>query len=74
MGPSQEFWRTREQGHLFQGNRGTKANMFEGNRGTKTIMGNKEHRKQIVDFWGTGEQANLFQVVVLLGFYVSPTA
>ena len=30
-------------------------------RGTKTILGNREHRKHIFDFWGTGEQANLFQ-------------
>ena len=29
--------------------------------GTKTILGNREHRKQIFDFWGTGEQAHLFQ-------------
>ena len=34
---------------------------FEGNRGAKTILGNREHKKQIFDFWGTGEQANLFQ-------------
>ena len=60
MRPSQGFWGTGEQGLLFQGNTGTKAN-FEGNRGTKTILGNREHRKQIFDFWGTGEQANLFQ-------------
>ena len=43
--------------------RGTGEQMpiFEGNWGTKTILGNREHRKQIFDFWGTGEQANLFQ-------------
>ena len=34
---------------------------FEGNRGTKTILGNREHKKTNLDFWGTGEQANLFQ-------------
>ena len=36
---------------------------FEGNGGTKTILGNTEIKKQqqIFDFWGTGEQANLFQ-------------
>ena len=35
--------------------------LFEENRGTKTIFGNREHRKQIFDFLGTKEQANLFQ-------------
>ena len=34
---------------------------FEGNRGIKTILWNREHKKQIFDFWGTGEQTNLFQ-------------
>ena len=34
---------------------------FEGNRETKTILGNREYRKQLFDFGGTGEQANLFQ-------------
>ena len=50
------------------GNRGTRAFISgeQGNkgqilRGTKTILGNREHRKQIFGFWGTGEQANLFQ-------------
>ena len=35
--------------------------LFEENRGTKTILGNREHRKQFFDFFGTKEQANLFQ-------------
>ena len=34
---------------------------FKGNRGTKTILENREHKNQIFDFRGTGEQANLFQ-------------
>ena len=51
---------TGEQGHLFQGNREQRP-IFQGNRGTKTILGNREHRKQIFDFLGTREQANLFQ-------------
>ena len=34
---------------------------FEGNRETNTILGNREHRKLIFDFWGREEQANLFQ-------------
>ena len=51
MRPSQGFWGTGEQGHLFQGNGGTNAN-FEGNRGAKTKLGN---RKTNFDF---GEQGN----------------
>ena len=35
---------------------------FEGNRKIQTILGTMVHRKQIFDFGGTGEQANLFQV------------
>ena len=54
MRPSQGFWGTGEQGHLFQGNREQRLN-FEGNRGTKTILGNREHRKQFSIF---GEQGN----------------
>ena len=48
------------KGIYFRGTGEQRPN-FEGNRGTKTIMGNREHRKQIFDFGGTGEQANLFQ-------------
>ena len=33
---------------------------FEENRGIKIILGNREHKKKII-FWGTEEQANLFQ-------------
>ena len=58
--PSKGFWGTWEQGHLFQRNRGIKSN-FEGKRGTQKILGNREHRKQIIDFGGTGEQTNLFK-------------
>ena len=34
---------------------------FEGNRGTNTIFGNTENMKTILDFWRSGEHANLFQ-------------
>ena len=40
---------------------GEKRPNFEENSGTKTILGNREHRKQIFYFEGTGEQANVFQ-------------
>ena len=42
MRPYQGFGGTGEQGHLFQGNRGTNA-IFQGNRGTSS------------EIWGTGE-------------------
>ena len=50
------------------GNRGTRAFISgeQGNkgqilRGTNTILGNREHKKQVFNFCGTGEQAHLFQ-------------
>ena len=54
------FWGTEEQGNYFR-RTGEQRPNFEGNRGTKTILGSREHRKQISDFWGTGEQANFFK-------------
>ena len=47
-----------EQGHLFQGNKGTKV---WNERGPKANFGNREHRKSKFWFWGTGEQSDLFQ-------------
>ena len=41
--PSQGFWGTGEQGHSFQGN-----------RGTKVVFGNRKHRKKS-DFGGTSQ-------------------
>ena len=59
--PSEGFGGTGEQGHLFQGNRGTKA-IFRGEQGNKDkCWGTWNIRKQIFDFRGTGEQVNLFQ-------------
>ena len=54
-------WGTGETGHLFQGNRGTKAKFYRGTGEQKQYWGTWNIRKQIFDFWGTGEQANLFQ-------------
>ena len=59
MRPSQGLWGTGgkrafisvEQRPNFEGNRGTK----------KKYLGTGNIRKQIFDFLGTGEQANLFQ-------------
>ena len=43
---------------FISGEQGNKGQIL---RGTKTILGNREHKKQMFDFLGTGEQANLFQ-------------
>ena len=43
---------------FISGEQGNKGQIL---RGTKTILGNREHKKTNFDFWGTGEQANLFQ-------------
>ena len=52
MRPSQRFWGTGEEGIYTRGRGiGEQRPNFEGNRGTNTIF----------DFWGTGEQAYLFQ-------------
>ena len=49
---------TGEQWHLFQGDKGLKT---ERNMGIKLIVGNREHRKSIFQFWGTGKQSDLFK-------------
>ena len=50
------------KGFYFRGRGiGEQRTNFEGNRGTKTILGNREHKKTNFDFWGTWEQAYLFQ-------------
>ena len=62
--PSQGFGGIGEKGHLFQGNRGTKAKSLRGTGEQRQYWGKgniRNIRKQIFDFWGTGEQANLFQ-------------
>ena len=56
-GPPRGFGEQGNKGIYFKGTGEQRLN-FEG---TKTILGNREHRKQIFDFWGTGEQAILFQ-------------
>ena len=43
---------------FISGEQGNKGQLL---RGTMTILGNREYKKTIFDFWGTGEQANLFQ-------------
>ena len=59
-GPPTGFGEQGNKGIYFRGTWEQRPN-FEGNRETKTILGNREHRKQIFHFWGTREQANLFE-------------
>ena len=57
LGPSQGFWGTGKNGIYFRGTGEQRPNFAE-SRGRKTILGNIS--KQIFDFGGIGEQANLF--------------
>ena len=56
MRPSQWFWGTGKKGHLFQGN-GNKGQIWRGTGEQSQYWGTGNIRKQIFDFWGTGEQA-----------------
>ena len=63
--PSQGFWGTGEQGHLFQGNRGTKAKFLGnkdniGEQGTLKIKFSifGEQGNKPIYFRGSGEQGN----------------
>ena len=56
MRPSQGFYGGK--GHLFQGN-GSKGQFLREKGEQRQYWGNREHEKKN-DFWGTGEQANLF--------------
>ena len=53
----------REQGKqgIFSGEQGKKGQILRGTGEQKQYWGTGNIRKQIFDFWGTGEQANLFQ-------------
>ena len=61
MRPSQGFWGTGEKGYLFLGNRETKATFLREQGNKDNIGGTGNIRKQIFDFFGTGEQTNFFQ-------------
>ena len=54
------LWEQGKKGIYFSGTVEQRPN-FEVKRGTKTILGNRKHNKGYLRFWGTGEQANLFQ-------------
>ena len=60
MRSSQGFGGTGERSIYFRGTEDKRSN-FEENSRTKTILGNRNIRKQLFDFWETGEQTNSFQ-------------
>ena len=60
VGPSQGFCETGGKGISFRGTGDQRPN-FEGNGEKRQYWGTGNIRKQIFDFWRTGEQANLFQ-------------
>ena len=67
MKPSQGFWGTGEQGHLFKGNRGTKAKCCgeQGNKDNIGEQGTQETNFRILGSRGTsqfisGEQGNRY--------------
>ena len=50
-GPPRGFREQGKKGIYFRGTGEQRPN-FEGKRGTKTILGNREHKKAIFNFWG----------------------
>ena len=65
--PSQGFWETGKQGHLFQWNKEMSIN--KGNTGTKAILGNREHRKSFFsgnrgNRFTSAEQGNMASIVL----------
>ena len=46
---------------FISGEQGNKGQILRGTREQRQYWGTGNIRKQIFDFWGTGEQANLFQ-------------
>ena len=52
------FGKQWKKGYLFQGNKGQ---ILRETWGQRQYWGTGNIRKHIFDFWGTGEQANLFQ-------------
>ena len=59
-GPPRGFGEQGKKGTYFRGT-GEQMQNFEENWGKRQYRGTGNIRKQIFDFWGTGEQANLFQ-------------
>ena len=55
------FWGTGGKGAFISGEQGNKGQILRGTGEQRQYWGTGNIRKQIYDFWGTGEQANLFQ-------------
>ena len=52
---------SRRKGVFISGEQGNKGQILRGTGEQRQYWGTGNIRKQIFDFWGTGEQANLFQ-------------
>ena len=64
--PSQGFLRQGNKTIYFRGTREQKSKTV-GNWGTKELLGNREHRKSRFLYWGTRENADLFQESKAIG-------
>ena len=60
MRPYQGFWEEGKQAFI-SGEQGNKSQILRGTGEQRQYWGTGNIRNQIFDFWGTGEQANLFQ-------------
>ena len=58
--PSKGFSGNREKG-IYSEEQGNKGQILRGTGEQRQYLGTGNIRKQIFDFWGTGEQANLFR-------------
>ena len=61
LNPSQGFFGNRGNRAFISGEQGNKGQIFRGTGEQRQYWGTGNIRKQIFDFWGTGEQANLIQ-------------
>ena len=58
----QGFWGNMGKRVFISEEQGNKGQILRGTVEQRQYLGTGNMRKQIFDFWGTGEQANLFQV------------
>ena len=54
-------WGNRGKRAFISGEQGNKAQILRGTGEQRQYWGTGNIRKQVFDFWGTGEQADLFQ-------------
>ena len=60
-GPSRVGFGNKGKRAFISGEQGNKGQILRGTGEQRHYWGTGNLRKQIFDFWGTGEQANLFQ-------------